>query len=105
MNTLMMDRIFNKENVFYNKLKKWYGKFLDNMQVSILHVEESDGEVWTVIFILKDKSKIEIVRIFTIGDNVEISIDLQTNTNDIGGIRKLIQYGGNFKKFEIEDFE
>lgn len=103
MNENMMDKIFTEENIFYKKLEDWYKKHLDNVQLNILHIEEIDNKLVTVIFIMKEKDKVEIARVFTIGDHAEISIDLQVNTSTLGGIRKLIQYGGNFKRFEIED--
>jgi hypothetical protein len=104
MNDLMVDKIFNTENIFYNKLKFWYGKYLDNKQVSVLHTKEVEGNLCTVVFIIKEDKAIEIARIFTIGDHVGISIDLQCNVTCIGAIKQLIQYGSNnYKAYEIED--
>jgi hypothetical protein len=91
-------------NVFYKKLEDWYGKeALDNKQINVLYVDKEDEEVYAVVYITKEREDIEISRVFTIGNRMEISIDLQTRVLTLGGIKKLIQYGGNFKKFEIED--
>lgn len=94
--------ILKTDNIFMDKLKYWYGKHLDNKQVSILHTISIGNKLNTVIFILKEDQKIEIARIFTLGNNVEISIDLQCNTNCIGAIKQLIEYGSNnFKPYEL----
>lgn len=102
MDNYTYNKIFNTDNIFYDKLKFWYGKFLADKQVSILHTEEIEGKLNTVVFIIKENEKIEIARVFALGDHAEISIDLQCNTKCIGAIKQLIAYGGNFKKFEIE---
>ena len=97
------DDILKTNNIFYDKLKFWYGEYLNNKQVSILHTENVEGELCTVIFIVKEEMSVEIVRLFTLEKKVEISVDLQCNIKCIGAIKQLIQYGSNFKKFEIED--
>jgi hypothetical protein len=99
-----MNEIINNNNPFYIKLKEWYGNSLITKKVEVLHVyTEDDEEIYTVVFLMKEKENVEIARIFPLGNKMEISIDCQADTNTIQGIRKLIQYGGNFKRFEIED--
>jgi len=98
-----MNNILTTDNIFRDKLKFWYGKHLSNKKVMILHTDNVEGELCTVIFIVKEDTKIEIIRVFTIGDRVELSVDLQCDIKCFGAIKQLIQYGGNFDKFEIED--
>jgi len=88
--------ILKINNIFHDKLKFWYGEYLNNKQVSILHTEDVEGELCTVIFIAKEEMSVEIVRIFTLGNKIEVSVDLQCNIKCIGAIKQLIQYGSNF---------
>jgi len=99
-----INKIFRTENIFYEKLRDWYGKNLMGTQVSLLHTIDIGGEICTVVFIVQNGTKIEIVRIFQLGDNVEISIDLKVNISTIGSVKTLIEYGANnFDRNEIAD--
>jgi len=101
-----MENIIKDGNKFYDKLKDWYGNYLNTKKLEVLHTHEIfvDGtkELVTVIFIVEIENQIEIARIFSLGERVEISIDCQADPNTLQGARKLIQYGGNFQRFEIK---
>jgi len=96
--------IIDNTNPFYVKLKDWYGKNLNPKKLEVLHSYEVEGELVTVIFMMEIDSKIEIARVILFGDvKMEISIDCQADVRTLEGAKKLIQYGGNFKLWEIED--
>jgi len=101
-----MENIIKEGNKFYDKLKDWYGNHLNIKKLEILHTHEIfvDGkkELVTVIFMMEINEQIEVARIFSLGDQIAISIDCQADPNTLQGARKLIQYGGNFQRFEIE---
>jgi len=99
----MYEDILNTENIFMDKLNFWYGEHLKDKILDVLYIEEIDQKLCTVVFIIKEDSKIEIIRTFKIGNKVELSIDLQCNTNCIGAIKQLVAYGGNYERFEIEN--
>lgn len=99
-----MSKFLDKENVFYKKLTNWYGDSLNDKQIQVLYVDEEGEEVYAVTFIIKEREDIEIARVFTLGNSMEISIDLQTTPLTIKGIKKLIKYGAeNVKGFDIEE--
>jgi len=95
--------IIDNTNPFYIKLKDWYGKNLNDKKLEVLHAYEIEGKLNTVIFMMEIDNQIEIARIFSLGDGMGISIDCQADIRTLQGAKKLIQYGGNFKLWEIED--
>jgi len=97
-----MKNMLNNNNKFYTKLEEWYGKSLDSKLFEILHVDMENDQIYSVVFLMRKDNEIEIARVFPIGDTMQISIDCQADINTMKGIRQLIQYGGNFGRFEIE---
>jgi len=93
----------NKESPFYAKLQEWYGNRINGKKLEVLHtLYEDNGEPYTMIFMMEIDNQIEIARIFSLGNRMEISIDCQADVHTMQGVRKLIQYGGNFKSWEID---
>jgi len=99
----MLKDIKNKpEFPFYVKLQEWYGNRINGKKFEVLHTLYEDGEPYTMIFMMEIDNQIEIARIFSLGNRMEISIDCQADVSTLQGVRKLIQYGGNFKLWEID---
>jgi hypothetical protein len=92
-----MDTVIGRDNIFYQKLVEWYGKHLDAFQVGIVEVSNVEGFIDTVTFVLKEGNKVEMVRVFTLGDTVAISVDLKTNISTVSGVCDLLFYSSIHK--------
>jgi hypothetical protein len=99
------EEILKGAKAISKKLFSWYGEDLHKKEVTTLHTLPFENEIMTAVFMVKEGTKVEIARVFTLVDDVAISIDLQCDVSTISGIRKLIQYGGKFACYEIEDEE
>lgn len=100
---VVMKDFLDENNPFYQKLLSWYGTSLEDKQLQVLYVDKEAEEIYAVVYITKEREDIEIARVFSVGNRMEISIDLQTRALTLGGIKKLIRYGSNFKQFDIEE--
>lgn len=83
-----MKNIMSEENKFYKKLKEWYGDYLDDKPIEVLHADCD-----SVSYVIKDETNIEIARVFLLSGKPQISIDCQADVSKLEGIKKLILFG------------
>lgn len=98
-----MKEIMNKDNPFYNKLQEWYGNNLNPKKTEVLYIDKDETNTYAITFLIRNENHIEVARVIHFGNSYQISIDCQADVNTMQGVRKLIQYGSNFKRFDIED--
>ena len=67
---------------FEKKLREWYGKHLKDFRI----IQETDQEV---LLLVKTPNTLEIARIFSCGDTVQISVDADVSNIDLDSIFQL----------------
>jgi hypothetical protein len=82
-------RRFIVKTEFLNKLNDWYGSYLERYE--IINETENDVLLFTAYRDILKVLKYEIVRIFTVGDSVQISVDESVGETNMDSILKLIQ--------------
>jgi len=88
-----MKEFLSKNNIYYNKLRDWYKDELKTNKVEVLYVDREDKDIFAVTYLIIENENVEIARIFSIGDTMQISIDCKVNITEIQGIKNLILYG------------
>lgn len=74
---------------FLNKLNDWYGSHLERYEI----INETENDVLLFVACRNDQRVFtyEIVRIFMVGDSIQISIDESITETNMDGILKLIK--------------
>lgn len=73
---------------FLNKLNEWYGSYLQRYEI----INETENDVLLFVAARENKKlRFEIVRIFVIGNNVEISVDKSIDELNMDSVLELIQ--------------
>jgi hypothetical protein len=82
---------------FEEKLKNWYGKTLDRCDTRLLVIDEEENEIFAKVYMVAEEvegvKRVDFVRIFSLGEIYQISIDLKIDDlNDLENIRRIVEY-------------
>ncbi len=73
---------------FLNKLNEWYSSYLQRYEI----INETENDVILFVAVRENKKlKFEIVRIFVVGNNIEISVDKSIDELNMDSVLELIQ--------------
>lgn len=74
------------EEKYINKLIEFYGKSIKTMTVDKIGINENNG-----LFLVEDEKEIYLVRVFCLGDTVELSIDESILKKDINFKKNILK--------------